>query len=180
MLVRTVIVLFATLAAGAAQAQAYRWVDEDGVVHYSDRPQQGAEQIQLPHEGRRPTPAARQTASLAQPGTTPAGDEQQPSGPFKYDSIEISAPAPEETLWNLEGTLNVSIRVTPALRPEDQMRIYFDGEPRMVSGTSFQIQEVFRGVHNIQAEVVDSTGRVMARSLPNRFYVQQTSIARPH
>ena len=71
----------------------------------------------------------------------------------------------------------MALRVSPALRPEDQVRVYFDGEEQLVSGTNFQIQEVWRGVHNIQAEIVDSTGRLMARSLPNRFYVQQNSIA---
>jgi hypothetical protein len=34
-------------------------------------------------------------------------------------------------------------------------------------------------VHNIQAEIIDSTGQMMTRSLPNRFYVQQNSIAGP-
>ena len=47
----------------------------------------------------------------------------------------------------------------------------------MVSGTSFQIEEVFRGVHNIQAEVLDESGELMIRSRPNRFYVQQNTVA---
>ena len=42
----TLVCLFA--AAGAAAQEAYRWVDEDGVVHYSDRPRKGAESIVLP------------------------------------------------------------------------------------------------------------------------------------
>ena len=54
--------------------------------------------------------------------------------------------------------------------------MYFDGNERMVTSTSFQIEEVYRGVHNLQAEVVDATGKLMIRSVPNRFYVQQTSI----
>ena len=46
---RSVFSLFCLLAVGAAAAQeAYRWVDEDGVVHYSDRPREGAEAIVLP------------------------------------------------------------------------------------------------------------------------------------
>ena len=45
--------------------------------------------------------------------------------------------------------------------------------------TSFQINEVYRGVHNIQAEVVDESGNMMIRSMPNRFYVQQNTIAGP-
>ena len=48
----------------------------------------------------------------------------------------------------------------------------------MVSGTAFQLQEVWRGMHNLQAEVLDETGQLMIRSEPIRFYVQQTSILR--
>jgi hypothetical protein len=46
----------------------------------------------------------------------------------------------------------------------------------MVQGTSFQLQEVWRGVHNLQAEVLDETGKLMIRSQPARFYVQQNSV----
>ena len=99
---------------------------------------------------------------------------------FSYESIEVVAPAPEETLWNIEGVLNVAIRVVPALRQGDQIRVYFDGQERLTtSSTSFTIDEVWRGVHNIQVEIIDSTGQMMTRSLPNRFYVQQNSIAGP-
>ena len=175
MLMRTFIALVAALAAGMAQAQAYKWVDENGVVHYSDVPVEGAEQIELPADGRRPQRPAY--ARPLQPEVDSTAEAKQPQDVFNYDSIEIVSPAPEETLWNIAGGLNVALRVTPALRPEDRVRVYFDGVEQMVTGTNFQIQEVYRGVHNIQAEIIDSTGQLMARSLPNRFYVQQNSIA---
>ena len=60
--------------------------------------------------------------------------------------------------------------------PGHRVRLYFDGTPRMVSGTSFQIDDVYRGVHNLQAEVIDDTGKLIIRSRPSRFYVQQNSI----
>ena len=36
--------------------------------------------------------------------------------------------------------------------------------------------EVWRGVHNLQAEVLDETGQMLIRSRTNRFYVQQTTV----
>ena len=33
-----ILLLFGLLAASTVLAQAYRWVDEDGVVHFGDRP----------------------------------------------------------------------------------------------------------------------------------------------
>ncbi len=176
MLMRIFIALTAALVACTALAQAYKWVDENGVVHYSDVPVAGAEPIQLPADGRRPQRPAYLHPLQSQVNDSAEGE--QPPNIFNYNNIAIVAPAPEETLWNIEGVLNVALRVTPALRPEDQIRVYFDGVEQMVSGTNFQIEEVYRGVHNIQAEIIDSTGRLMARSLPNRFYVQQNSIAR--
>ncbi len=178
MLMRTFIALIAVLAAGFAAAQAYRWVDEDGVVHFSDVPVEGAELIQLPDDRNRSRPQSIDSLAVAAPTTSSTADPQvAPQPVFRYETLEVVAPAPEETLWNIEGVLNVALRVSPSVRAEDQVRVYFDGEQRTVSGTSFQIEEVYRGVHNIQAEIVDSTGQLMIRSLPNRFYVQQNTIA---
>jgi hypothetical protein len=172
---RTLISLIAVLFTGAALAQAYTWVDKDGIVHYSDRPEQGATQIQL-SQGNRPTRRPAQAA--ASPAAAQQNNAAQPDKPFSYDSIEITSPGPEETLWNIEGVLNVTLNVQPALQPGHRVRVYFDGNEQMVRGSSFQIQEVYRGVHNLQAEVLDDTGKLMGRSQTNRFYVQQNSIVR--
>ncbi len=90
--------------------------------------------------------------------------------------LRISAPGAEETLWNINGVLNVSLAVTPALQPGHRVRAYFDGQQRLVSGATFQVQDVWRGVHNLQVEIIDATGKLLMRSQPNRFYVQQTSV----
>jgi hypothetical protein len=171
MLKRTIIILIFILAAGTVLAQAYRWTDEDGVVHFSDRPHEGAERIQLPADGRRPPPP--QTVSSAAATTEAAAEE---AAVFRYESLTIVSPLAEETLWNIEGVLNVTLNLQPALQTGHRVRIYFDGTPRFVNGMSFQIDEVYRGVHNIQAEIVDESGTMMIRSVPNRFYVQQNAI----
>ncbi len=167
--------LLALFAANAAFAQAYTWTDADGIVHYSDRPEPGAKVINLP-ESR----SSGASASTRAPRAAAANDEAAAADeqPFRYQSLEVIAPSAEETLWNIEGTLNVSLALNPALRPGHQVRVYFDGTPQIVQGTTFRLEEVYRGVHNIQAEILDETGTMMIRSLPNRFYVQQTSIVR--
>ena len=169
---RPIFILIGLLATASVLAQAYRWVDEDGIVHYSDRPVPGAELVQLSEYSRNTgvrlyrAPPANSTAD-----EQPAADEA-----FRYESLSISSPGPEETLWNIEGVLNVSVALSPGLQSGHQVRAYFDGQQRSVSGTSFQVDEVFRGVHNIQVEVIDNTGRLMIRSETNRFYVQQNSV----
>lgn len=174
---RAIFVLLGLLASGAALAQAYKWTDDEGVVHYSDRPHPGAERVHLERStARRPSTASRGTTSAPRPTDDTTTEA---AAAFSYESLEVAAPAPEETLWNIEGVLNVSLALSPALQPNHQVRVYFDGNARMVQGTSFQVEEVYRGVHNIQAEVLDETGKLMIRSLPNRFYVQQSTVRGP-
>jgi hypothetical protein len=164
------------LATGTVLAQAYRWVDENGIVHYSDRPVPGAERIELPRDTR--TASQRRVAAAA-PAQS-ARDQLAAAPAFKYESLAIASPEPEETLWNIEGVLNVTLALRPALQDGHQVRVYFDGKRQTVGSASFQIQEVWRGVHNLQAEVVDAKGKLMIRSVTNRFYVQQNTIsARP-
>jgi hypothetical protein len=163
------------LAASLALAQAYRWVDENGVVHYSDQPHPGAEEVELERAPAINMPAPRR--SMAGNAPAPATGEQQRT--VGYDSLAVASPAAEETLWNIGGVLNVSLNLQPALQLGHQLRVYFDGVPQEVSGTQFQLQEVYRGAHNLQAEVLDENGQLMIRSEPIRFYVQQTTIVNP-
>ncbi len=169
---RSILVLLGLLVAAGAFAEAYTWTDESGVVHYSDRPQPGAKRIDLPEsKPSRPSPT-----TVVPTGESQTDEQTEAATTFGYDSIEIASPASEETLWNVEGVVSVSLAITPALRPGHQVRVYFDGTPQTVSGASFQLQEVWRGVHNLQAEVIDETGTLMIRSRPSRFYIQQNTV----
>lgn len=163
------IILVGILAVSAALADgAWTWTDAEGVVHYSDVPVDGAEPVNLSEYNK------KTGAQITNGRTTRPRDE--PEEEVAYDSIEIASPAAEQTLWNIEGLLNVSVTVSPALQPGHIIRAYFDGDARDVGGTSFQILDVYRGTHSLQAEVVDATGRVLVRSPTSRFYVQQNSI----
>jgi len=171
---RTIFILLALLAAAGAFADAYTWTDESGVVHYSDRPHPGATLVELGESSApRPSRATRPGASAP----SADADEEQAAPPATgYQTLEIASPAAEETLWNIEATLNVTLALTPELKPGHQVRVYFDGTPQTVGGTSFQLEEVYRGVHNLQVEVIDETGKLIIRSRPSRFYVQQNTV----
>lgn len=172
--IRSILVLLGILVAPlAAAGEAYVWTDDEGVVHYSDRPMPGARKIELaePNTGRSPAPRRPESTDGA------AGNETaEPQAPFRYESFEVASPGAEETLWNIDGVLNVSLALNPPLQTGHQVRVYFDGNAQIVAGTSFQLQDVWRGVHNLQAEILDETGRMLIRSRTNRFYVQQSTV----
>ena len=170
---RTILVLLGLLATTVAAADTWTWTDDEGVVHYSDRPQPGATRIVI-EEPNTSQSLSRRRAAAGAGGADDAIDEEAAAP--RYESFEVASPGAEETLWNIEGVLNVSLSLSPGLQPGHQIRVYFDGNPTIVNGTSFQLQEVWRGVHNLQAEVLDETGKMLIRTRPNRFYVQQTTV----
>lgn len=166
---RSILIFVGMLAATAVLADgAWKWTDEEGVVHYSDVPVAGAEQVNLSEYNKK-------TGAQISNGRT-VRNNSEPEKEFLYDSIAIASPGAEETLWNIEGLLNVTVAVSPGLQQGHRIRAYFDGDARDVGGTSFQILDVYRGTHSLQAEIVDSTGRVILRSPASRFYVQQNSL----
>ena len=171
--IRSFLILLAMFVGGVALADVYMWTDDEGIVHYSDRPHPGAKRIVIDAPTPRQARAPQRTRAAT---TTDGAGANEEAGPFRYDSFEIVSPGAEETLWNIEGVLNVSLALSPPLQPGHQVRVYFDGMPQTVSGTNFQLQEVWRGVHNLQAEVLDQTGQMLTRTQPNRFYVQQSTI----
>jgi len=166
------VLLLSTTAFGAA----YKWVDETGQVHYSDRPMPGAEQIQLPA-----TPAARQPAQEAAPSPTGTPDTAPEEQTDAYRSVRITRPTQQATLWNIEGNLDVQVAVSPRLRPGHRVAVNLDGglvDLRPL-GLSFQVPNVFRGLHTLEAVVLDARGEVVIRSESVTFMVQQTSILNP-
>ena len=172
------ILLTALLSTGALAGPAYKWVDENGQVHYSDRPRPGAEPVELPSY-RRPAPSRSVTAPA--PPSPTAGSEQPADPNRPYEVMEISAPAEQETLWNTGGNLNVALNLSPRLRRGDRLVVYLDGERLSLNppGVNFVVPEVFRGMHSLQVAVVDGLDQEIVRTNPRRFMIQQTSALTP-
>lgn len=149
---------------------AWKWTDDDGVVHYSDVPRDGAEAVNLSEYNKK-------TGARVSNSTTLTRRAEEPEE-FSYETLAIVSPGAEETLWNIEGQLTVRISVSPNLIQGHRIRLYYDGNAQDILGTSIQLTEVFRGVHSLRAEVIDATGKVVTVSDPVRFYVQQNSVNR--
>ncbi len=63
---RPIFILLGLLATSGVLADAYTWTDEDGVVHYSDRPEPGAKHIVLPEANTvRSRPVTREQGSAS-------------------------------------------------------------------------------------------------------------------
>jgi len=161
------------LSLPAAATEVYRWVDASGQAHYSDQWQPGAEKLRIEESSRYSAvpPPARPAAGKAAPG----------ADAVPYERLEIASPAHEAVLWNIGGQLRVAVQLQPALRSGHAIRLLMDGVAHDLppGATETRLEEVYRGVHTLRAQVVDAGGKVLMESEPSTFMVQQTSIAAP-
>lgn len=154
-------------------ATVYRWVDENGVVHFSDQPHENAEKIQL---------KAPQTYTPAKPPPVDVSSQAQPHQPSQtYRSCTIASPQSEAAFANT-SSVNAAVSVQPPLKRGDAVVVMMDGQPVPgvpPDGGAFTISPVDRGSHTLQMQVVDSSGRAICQSPPVTFHVHQPSVLNP-
>jgi hypothetical protein len=160
------------LADNGRPTTVYRWVDPQGVVHYSDQPHPNAQKLEI---------RGAQTFSALPPApessSQPASEETQTSGPA-YQNCAIAQPTDQQMLMNVYQTTAV-VQTSPPLRQGDQVHLFVDGKQIGGSGTSFTFS-VFRGQHSVQAVIEDSTGQIVCETSSVTFFVHQPSIQNPH
>jgi hypothetical protein len=177
---RTMTALCLLAAAGGAFAQStagptngpttttYRWVDAQGVVHYSDTAQPGAQVIHLP--------AAQTYHSTPTRPTDPVDSPPYGAAQAESRTCAITAPVAEASFFAPES---VTVGVSPTLQPGDQLAVTLDGAPLgSGGGGSFQIQQPDRGAHTVGAMVRDASGKLVCQSTVT-FYVQRPSALSP-
>lgn len=157
----------------AKKPEVYKWVDDKGVVHYTDKP---------PSDNA--TPAALPPLQTYKRGTTPdlrkfssSGSASKPItnvGP----QVQLVTPAREETFH--ERTVPVAVMVTPPLDPDYKLVYYLDGSAQgsPTTDTSYALTEVERGEHSVSVAVVDSSGTELSRSSSVTFYTQLPGVKR--
>ncbi|MGH8317154.1 MAG: DUF4124 domain-containing protein [Steroidobacteraceae bacterium] len=168
------IVCLGLLCAGAladdngGKTTVYKWVDAQGVVHYSDQPHPNAQKLEIS--------GAQTFAAPPTSAYTPAAQETQPAGPA-YQSCVIAQPTDQQMLMNAYQATAV-VQTSPPLRPGDQVHLFVDGKQLPGSGTAFTFS-VVRGQHSVQAVVEDYSGQIVCETSTVTFYVHQPSIRNP-
>jgi hypothetical protein len=160
-------------------ATIYKWVDADGVTHYTDQPHPGAQKLQL--QG-----AQTYSAAAAQRGSNAAAAAASrrpttPAGPI-YSACEVTRPTSEEVFMNA-SSVPASVHVDPGLRSGDRLSVMLDGAPLPVNtplDTEFMLSAVVRGTHSLATKIEDATGAVVCQSASVIFHVRQPSVLAPN
>jgi hypothetical protein len=160
---------FCSLIAHAQQV--YLGMDKNGVPLYSDKPVPGAQKIELK--------VALQSLSPQQATTI------QPLAPLEQNQtdyqLSIQSPADQESLLSNQGEVLVEVAVKPELVDQHQLRLVFNQSQQspLQKGTNFRLLGVERGEHQVQIQVIDQNGKLIAESPVTTFYLRKTTVASP-
>ncbi|MAJ70467.1 MAG: DUF4124 domain-containing protein [Alteromonadaceae bacterium TMED7] len=151
---------------GYAQ-EIYKVVNKDGSVTYTDKPVVNAEPVELGPDNRVSMPVP--PPQPVQPATKSAtADKPKPV-------IEVVNPKPEATVRNNAGNMTIAANVRNADK-QGKFKLYInDSLVKEQSSAVFQLQGINRGAHTFYITHTDNTGKTLASTSPQTFYLHQAS-----
>jgi uncharacterized protein DUF4124 len=165
-----------SLACSVALATTvYKWVDENGVVHYSDQPHPNAQKLQI--EGVQTYSAGANGARAP----VPRDSQSQSATDQGYRGCAVSQPNDQQTLPNAQSVY-IRVQTDPQVRRGDQVFISMDGQALNggnATGMGWSVSPIERGSHTVTAQVKDPTGQTMCQTPTVTFYVQQPNLFSP-
>ncbi len=155
-------VLSLMLGVSTVFAAIYKWTDNQGSIHFSDTPHAGADIL---------VPAASPNSSI--PSSNPVVTRKLSLDNFSYGSITVISPENHATIRNNQEVLIVRAAIKPRLFPSDKVQVLIDGEPKgkPQSNLQFSLNGVYRGIHTIAVQIVNSQGQMVMQSQPITIYV---------
>jgi hypothetical protein len=170
-------------SAFALAATVYKWTDSNGVVHYSDQPEPGAERIitqSAPETPRATGPAGSRAPAPAAAAVRPSPGHDQPKSVLDYSAFSIETPMPEQNFT--DTVVPVRLRLEPYLRAGQVLALYMDGklvEDQPRNALQFTLTDVPRGAHSLVATVMDTDSGETRSTAGVTFYVQRPSVLSP-
>lgn len=168
---RLILLISLLIISSNSLATVYRWVDENGKVHYSDEPKANAEAIDLNEN-------TQNKISIKIPPK--ANVTMKENAAVKY-AIIITSPKEEATIRDNNGELTVNVSVAPQLPRGSMLTLLVDGvltEGPQTAAT-FKLSGIFRGEHTIVVNAVAQNGKVLASSSPRKIFLHQASVLGP-
>ncbi|MCE0559059.1 MULTISPECIES: DUF4124 domain-containing protein [unclassified Motilimonas] len=154
------ILSFYTLTLQANETDTvYRWVDKDGVTHYSDKKVNGAEKVRINISPSHKIPAPPTSITSAKPLPVAAKSNT------KYQA-SITSPEHDSTIIDNTGNISVVTNVTPAFEDGQTLQLLIDGTPvgEKHQSTTLLATNIDRGSHSLQVQLIDKNGKIIASS----------------
>jgi hypothetical protein len=164
-------------------AETWKWKDANGVVHYSDKPVPGAEQVSVlapKPSTSAPKPAATQPRAAVAANPESKQSDNQPNI-VPYTRCVITAPDNDET-FSAVNVVSAGVLLEPALQAGHRIEVLLNGSavkdwPRDAMG--YTLKDLERGSYTISARVLDDFGGAVCTGPTINFYVRLPVVAPP-
>jgi hypothetical protein len=171
---RSLLILAGLVVAFAAPAQEiYRWVDKDGVVHFSDQPGSDDAVLITVIEPNAYEPEVPADASGSR------GDETPDADAVPYRSLVIVSPTPDQVFFGADAVVTATVEPDGSLRPDHSVVFFLNGDRHEASGLSAEFTNLARGSYALRASILDPDGSPVITSKQVTFHVRQPSVNSP-
>jgi hypothetical protein len=161
------------LAAFAVQAAVvYKWVDADGVIHYSDQATPGAEKIFTS------APNSASAGSARSPAGSPQAPKDPATGGLDYTEFSITSPVNDQTFFG-DDVVAVHLSLAPSLKPDQAITWHLNGAQLETDGVTFTMPHLDRGAYTLAATITDQRSGESQSSNSVTFFVRQPSALSP-
>jgi len=148
----------------------YKTIKADGSAVYSDVSSDGAVPVKLSSMNTVVVPALNNAASQTVNQNNPAKKLR----PEVQYLVFIRSPEAEQTLRDNSGAITIKAEVTP--RISGKFQLVFDNQiVKTQPKNQFHLESVNRGAHIIQVHFLDNSGKILASSKQQTFYLQKAS-----
>jgi ABC-type glycerol-3-phosphate transport system substrate-binding protein len=172
------LVLLLLTSFSADAAKVYSWVDGNGITHYSDAPPPGknAKEVDLrvaPLIGSG-SPRSVQVENF---NSLTGADAKKEKEAAKL-AIELLSPEQGSTLRDNTGNIVFQGTISPKPPTQYDVRLTLDGKaaPIVSNSLSIRVENVDRGAHEAQLELLAKDGTILAKSSAVTFYLHRASV----
>ncbi len=162
----------------------YKWIDDNGKVHYSDVPHNiGEKPVELPETSTytaTPVKKVEQRQVDKKQQNIEQNEELNKEKVVGYESFRITSPADDEAVRNSPGNIEFLFAVAPALQEKHKIILYIDGKKSgSTKSMALTVNHIDRGEHLVKAVIVDENSSVVKSSESITVYLHRTIFKAP-
>lgn len=144
-------------------SKVYKYTDKNGVVHFTDKPVEGAEEVVI-----KPLPQLNDKPVSMPKVLVPNNSKRKANEP-DYENLHFVQPTNDGVIRNNAGTITLTASVTPTLKKGHSLRFFVDGKPLNADGMSASLQGASYGEHQASFVIVDAKGKQIQSSETIQF-----------
>jgi len=157
----------------ATEMKIYRWVDQEGKVHFSDTAAPGTAEIEVKNNNLLSTENKKRVLT----NLPTVADESHDKTPISYQAT-ITSPEDDKALRSNNGSIDIHVSTTPAKTNTQTLQLYLDGKKLGSPQLSpiIQAQNINRGTHQVQVELLDKNGKTLTKTQIVTVHLQRITI----